>query len=483
MSKKPIFLLLVAVLTFGMSSALAVPYDATHASGQISFSGKNNKYSVTYHTNGGSGNAPVDSNKYAKSASVTLLGQGNMTPPSGKTFAGWSTDANATYAAFPPGTAVTITANIDLYAVWSTGTAINVAYTYIDSSGNRKLATKTYVQGEIISMPTLASFGWNEDTGFNGWFTDTAMIGTAITPGTANMITDNCTFYGRADASATIEFPVTITWDDSNNADDVRPSPNDVIANMILSPAPVTDVTVTAVDTSGNTWTIVYANLNIAAYTAVVNIVEGYTISISSKNTFTFVRDKPRAVAATVTANNRTYDETEMALVTVDDSTLVGGTMQYALGTDTIPTSDWTSTIPTGTEIGTYYVWYKAVGDENHASSSAVCVTVNIVPVYDTPNFTMPSRLTTIEENAFEGITALSVVDAQTCTSIRKWAFKDSGVTQIKLPMDCDIDEDAFSGCGTVYVYAPVGGMTQTFCDQASNLIFVESDSFRNTWW
>ena len=59
------------------------------------------------------------------------------------------------------------------------------------------------------------------------------------------------------------------------------------------------------------------------------------------------------AVAATVTANNRTYDGTEKPLVNVDNSTLVGGTMQYALGNATEATQPYTTSIPTGTNAGT----------------------------------------------------------------------------------------------------------------------------------
>ena len=42
----------------------------------------------------------------------------------------------------------------------------------------------------------------------------------------------------------------------------------------------------------------------------------------------------------------------------------------------------YTTSIPTATDAGTYYVWYKVVGDENHSDTEAVClpVTVSIDP-------------------------------------------------------------------------------------------------------
>lgn len=89
--------------------------------------------------------------------------------------------------------------------------------------------------------------------------------------------------------------------------------------------------------------------------------------------------DSEVAVAADVFANDRVYDGTEQPLVTVVGEP-IGGTMQYAIGTDdeTTPTEGWSTDIPSATDIGTYYVWYRVVGDENHFDSAEVCVTVTI---------------------------------------------------------------------------------------------------------
>lgn len=85
------------------------------------------------------------------------------------------------------------------------------------------------------------------------------------------------------------------------------------------------------------------------------------------------------ATSATVTANNRTNDGTEKPLVTVTGEA-EGGTMQYALGDDAAnpPASGWSETIPTGTDVGIYYVWYYVKGDGTHTDSKPVCITVTI---------------------------------------------------------------------------------------------------------
>jgi hypothetical protein len=50
-----------------------------------------------------------------------------------------------------------------------------------------------------------------------------------------------------------------------------------------------------------------------------------------------------------------------------------GGEMQYTLGTDaaTAPTDGWSTSVPTGTDAGTYYVWYRVKGDGNHHGYTA----------------------------------------------------------------------------------------------------------------
>ena len=94
-------------------------------------------------------------------------------------------------------------------------------------------------------------------------------------------------------------------------------------------------------------------------------------------------------------------------------------------------------------------------------------------PAFGTPDFTLPAALQTIEESAFEGMTLMHIVDADSVTSIGKWAFKDTGLTQIRLPQNCAIDSTAFTGCGTVYVFAPAGGTTEDWCQNRSGIVFV----------
>ena len=85
-------------------------------------------------------------------------------------------------------------------------------------------------------------------------------------------------------------------------------------------------------------------------------------------------------VAKAPTANTLIYNGKAQVLVKAGEAT--DGIMNYAIGKDdkTAPAEGWNTSIPTATGAGTYYVWYKVVGDSNHLDSDAGYVTVTIAP-------------------------------------------------------------------------------------------------------
>ena len=95
---------------------------------------------------------------------------------------------------------------------------------------------------------------------------------------------------------------------------------------------------------------------NVGDYDVVLTLTDTanykWTDSEEAAKTLTFTITQADAVAATVTANNRTYDGTEKPLVTVTGEA-TGGTMQYALGTATEATEPYTTSIPQKTNAGT----------------------------------------------------------------------------------------------------------------------------------
>ena len=75
----------------------------------------------------------------------------------------------------------------------------------------------------------------------------------------------------------------------------------------------------------------------------------------------------------------------------INPVTVTGGTIEYVIGTDdsTPPTSGWGPNVPTAAAPGTYYIWYKVVGDNNHQDSVPKCIIVTIAEApapADTPS-------------------------------------------------------------------------------------------------
>ena len=81
---------------------------------------------------------------------------------------------------------------------------------------------------------------------------------------------------------------------------------------------------------------------------------------------------KEKATATAPTANELTYNGQEQPLVTA--GTAIGGTMQYKLGEN----GTYSETIPKATNAGSYTVYYKAVGDNDHQDSDEDSVDVTI---------------------------------------------------------------------------------------------------------
>ena len=313
MSKKLVSLILAVMLliVFGMSSAMAaVVTNTTNKSGTISFKGKVKAYKVTYNVNGGSGKAPTDANRYSGSDPVTVLGQGEMVAPAGKTFAGWAAVSDAKTAAYKPGSTITIGGNLDLYAVWLTATSITATYHYKDKNDKEYVKAETYASGETVTMPSLSSLGWTLDEGykFDGWYTQGYGTGTQIAAGASNTLTESQNYYATASTTGRTEFVATITWDDAGNFDEVRPYPDDVIRALALDPAANSASYITATNTSGKEWTIVWSNLDNTGYKIVAPSVEGYTVTASSGSAITFHRTVAE-VSMTMWITNKKWDK------------------------------------------------------------------------------------------------------------------------------------------------------------------------------
>ena len=117
-------------------------------------------------------------------------------------------------------------------------------------------------------------------------------------------------------------------------------------------------------------------------YIATASELSNSNYKLPENNTTSFKISKAASSVKTApTANNLTYNGQAQELVTA--GTAEGGTMRYAVTTvDKEPDDDAynfdNTSIPTATDAGIYYVWYKVVGDENHADTEPVILEVEI---------------------------------------------------------------------------------------------------------
>ena len=121
---------------------------------------------------------------------------------------------------------------------------------------------------------------------------------------------------------------------------------------------------------------------NVGEYRITVRLGDNpnYDVStVGGKLTITKADPAP----ATFTEEKIVYNGTKQALMAVA-GTVKGGRVMYALSTSALaaPEEGWSTEIPTETNAGTYYVWYKVVGDENHNDTEPACVEVAIAPDY-----------------------------------------------------------------------------------------------------
>jgi len=136
-----------------------------------------------------------------------------------------------------------------------------------------------------------------------------------------------------------------------------------------------------------------------------------------------------KASATAPTAINPSYTGMAQALVNAGFSN--EGTLQYALGTDSSnpPETGWSTSVPSATDKGTYYVWYKVIGDNDHFDSDPACVTVTIKETSPTPNQNPNSG----NDGTVSGDTTDST--QTTSTTKAKTAPKTGDVAKVMLPV------------------------------------------------
>ena len=145
--------------------------------------GNAEQFAVTYARGGGSGNAPVDSNKYARGAQAVVLPATGVTPPEGKVFLYWSAAGDSTRCY--PGGKLTVTGNMTLTAVYGQKTeAVTVTY-HSNFAPDKTYTTADMPNNSTITLLGYTDLGLPENPGytFAGWNTQADGSGTTYMPG------------------------------------------------------------------------------------------------------------------------------------------------------------------------------------------------------------------------------------------------------------------------------------------------------------
>ena len=172
-------------------------------------------------------------------------------------------------------------------------------------------------------------------------------------------------------------------------------------------------------------------------------------------------------LSKTPEAKSLTYNKADQALVSAGSAT--AGTLMYAAGKDskTAPTSGWTTSVPTGKDAGTYYVWYKVEGNDNITGIAAKCITVKIA-MGQAEVSKAPAAKTGLKENG----TDLALVSAGTAKNgTLKYALGKDSKTAPK--SDWTTSVPTASEAGTYYVWYKAEG-DSNYSDSAAKCITVK---------
>jgi LPXTG-motif cell wall-anchored protein len=155
--------------------------------------------------------------------------------------------------------------------------------------------------------------------------------------------------------------------------------------------------------------------------------------------------------------------------------------VEYALGADavTVPTSGWITSVPTAVEAGTYYVWYRFIGDDMHQDTIAVSVTV-VIKEGTVTDITeqIPNSCSPKIENSNELKEIINLTEEEKQEDVDVWLeVKDVSETveeeEKSLIQDCIEGEDTVGIYLDVNLYKKVGDNNPTKISSTSGMIKV----------
>jgi hypothetical protein len=226
-----------------------------------------------------------------------------------KNFTGWNTAADGTGTNYSAGAALTVTANLTLYAQWLDPNAKTYTVTYhANGAGGTPPAAQTVNKGASITLSGAGGLNSGGKT-FNGWNTAANGSGTSCAAGAAFTVNANTTFYARW-ANEPITPPGATLADKfayiAGQADDGAVYDIEVTQNEYLGP--------TTVATQGRNVTV---NLRSA------DAGDIKTVQIMSTGTLFTVNNNITLILQDITLKGRPGNDTTLVKVALGGTTIM----------------------------------------------------------------------------------------------------------------------------------------------------------------
>jgi uncharacterized repeat protein (TIGR02543 family) len=162
-------------------------------------------YTVGFAAGEGTGTAPA-SQTVASGTSIILPNQGNITAPSGKTFASWTAPDGQNYAV---GGTYPVTGDITFTARWIDNSAPSYTASFSSGEGSGTVpGSQTVLSEANIALPNQGNMTAPSGQVFDGW---SAPNGQTYTAGDSYTVTGDVTFTARWKASSGSD-PFAGTW-------------------------------------------------------------------------------------------------------------------------------------------------------------------------------------------------------------------------------------------------------------------------------
>ncbi len=227
------------------------------------------------------------------------------------------------------------------------------------------------VEYEITVTDAAGSYSVTVNAGTIGWYMVGATGGNSnwATPSSVEIqLLNGSTVVGSSTVNSNSGTVTISTSDTATNIKLTVKGSGDVIVNTSTHQTEKQEKTMTGSASVGSGSVDCKSTQYPTMYTTVYSCTVSYSVnSLTTDPTYT-----------APTAKTLTYNGSSQQLVNA--ATTNGGTLKYVLGSDatTAPTSGWSTTVPSGTNAGTYYVWYQIEAATGYNAVAPQCVTASI---------------------------------------------------------------------------------------------------------